>query len=77
MGAAAPTCARSRAIDEGRFAAEIVPLKVRTAASTEIIFDTDEHPRRNTSMERLAGLKVLHPEIEGVLHHRRQLLLGA
>jgi len=53
------------AIDEGRFTAEIVPLKVRTAAGTEIVFDTDEHPRRNTSMERLAGLKVLHPEIDG------------
>jgi acetyl-CoA C-acetyltransferase len=53
------------AIDEGRFTAEIVPLKVRTAAGTEIVFDTDEHPRRSTSMERLAGLKVLHPEIGG------------
>ena len=53
------------AIDEGRFAAEIVPLKVRTAAGAEIVFDTDEHPRRNTSIERLAGLKVLHPEIPG------------
>jgi hypothetical protein len=53
------------AIDEGRFAAEIVPLKVRTAAGAEIVFDTDEHPRRNTSVERLTGLKVLHPEIEG------------
>jgi acetyl-CoA C-acetyltransferase len=53
------------AIDEGRFAAEIVPLKVCTAAGAEIVFDTDEHPRRNTSVERLAGLKVLHPEIEG------------
>jgi acetyl-CoA acetyltransferase family protein len=53
------------AIDEGRFAAEIVPLKVRTAAGAEIVFDTDEHPRRGTSAERLAGLKVLHPEIDG------------
>jgi acetyl-CoA acetyltransferase len=32
------------AIDEGRFAAEIVPLKVRAAAAAEIGFDTDEHP---------------------------------
>ncbi len=53
------------AIDGGRFTAEIVPLKVRTAAGAEIVFDTDEHPRRNTSIERLAGLKVLHPEIPG------------
>ncbi|MCV7083917.1 thiolase family protein, partial [Mycolicibacterium insubricum] len=28
-------------------------------------FAVDEHPRRETSMETLAGLKVLHPEIEG------------
>ena len=64
-GRSVPTCARSRAIDEGRFTAEIVPLKVRTAAGAEIVFDTDEHPRRDTSMDRLAGLKVLHPEIPG------------
>jgi len=53
------------AIDEGRFAAEIVPLKVRTSGGAEIVFDTDEHPRRNTSMDRLAALKPLHPEIDG------------
>jgi len=28
-------------------------------------FTTDEHPRRNTSAEKLAKLKPLHPEIEG------------
>lgn len=27
------------------------------------IFDTDEHPRRGTSLEALAELKVLHPEL--------------
>jgi acetyl-CoA acetyltransferase family protein len=53
------------AIDEGRFTEEILPLKVTTGAGAEIVFDTDEHPRRSTSLERLAGLKVLHPEIEG------------
>jgi acetyl-CoA acetyltransferase family protein len=26
-------------------------------------FEVDEHPRRDTTMEKLAGLKVLHPEI--------------
>jgi acetyl-CoA acyltransferase len=29
------------------------------------LFEVDEHPRRDTSMERLAALKPLHPEIEG------------
>jgi acetyl-CoA C-acetyltransferase len=54
-----------RAIDEGRFTDEIVPMKVRRADGTETLFEVDEHPRRDTTMERLAGLKVLHPEIDG------------
>lgn len=54
-----------RAIDEGRFAEEIVPVTVRNAAGDSFVFSTDEHPRRNTSMERLAALKPLHPEIPG------------
>jgi acetyl-CoA C-acetyltransferase len=41
-----------RAIDEGRFRAEIVP-----AAAC----DTDEGPRRDTSAERMAGLSPLRP----------------
>ena len=28
-------------------------------------FSVDEHPRRDTTVEKLAGLKVLHPEIDG------------
>ncbi|WP_445166296.1 thiolase family protein [Mycolicibacterium sp. Dal123E01] len=48
------------AIDDGRFKDEIVPIDTPHG-----VFDTDEHPRRDTSIERLAGLKVLHPEIEG------------
>jgi acetyl-CoA C-acetyltransferase len=53
------------AIDEGRFAGEIVPVKVRAGTGEEIVFDTDEHPRRGTSLEKLAALKPLHPEIPG------------
>ena len=49
-----------RAIDEGRFDAEVVP--VGTARG---LFSVDEHPRRDTSLEKLASLKPLHPEIEG------------
>ncbi|WP_216893008.1 thiolase family protein [Nocardia alni] len=48
------------AIDEGRFKEEIVPIETPHG-----LFAVDEHPRRDTSMERLGGLKVLHPEIEG------------
>ena len=53
------------AIDEGRFADEIVPLKITRADGSLATFDTDEHPRRSTSMEKLASLPPLHPEIEG------------
>jgi acetyl-CoA acetyltransferase family protein len=53
------------AIDEGRFADEIVPLKVTTRDGSAVVFDTDEHPRRGSTMEKLASLRPLHPEIEG------------
>jgi acetyl-CoA acyltransferase len=49
-----------RAIDEGRLVDEIVPIETPHG-----LFSVDEHPRRDTSMERLAALKPLHPEIEG------------
>jgi acetyl-CoA C-acetyltransferase len=52
-------------IDAGAFKEEIVPVEVTRRDGTTFSFDTDEHPRRDTSLERLAGLKVLHPEIEG------------
>ena len=54
-----------RAIDEGRFVDEIVPLQVRRLDGTETLFEVDEHPRRGTTMEKLSGLKPLHPEIPG------------
>ncbi|MHC5257781.1 thiolase family protein [Streptomyces sp. UC4497] len=49
-----------RAIDEGRFKGEIVPVETPHG-----LFDTDEHPRRDTTLEKLASLKPLHPEIDG------------
>jgi acetyl-CoA C-acetyltransferase len=49
-----------RAIDEGRFKEEIIPIETPHG-----LFSVDEHPRRDTSMEKLAKLKVLHPEIDG------------
>lgn len=48
------------AIDEGRFKEEIVPIETPHG-----LFSVDEHPRRDTTMEKLAALKPLHPEIEG------------
>ena len=53
------------AIDAGRFKDEIIPLTVRIVANPpkggphikEIVFDTDEGPRRDTSIEALAKLR--------------------
>lgn len=53
------------AIDSGAFVDEIVPVSARQQDGTFVEFATDEHPRRDTTAERLAGLKPLHPEIEG------------
>lgn len=50
----------SAAIAAGKFKEEIVPLKVRTMDDgvwREFIFDTDEGPRPDTSLEALAKLK--------------------
>jgi acetyl-CoA C-acetyltransferase len=44
------------AMDEGRFADEIVPVDVPGKKET-ILVDTDENPRRDTSAEALARLK--------------------
>jgi acetyl-CoA acetyltransferase family protein len=52
-------------IDNGTFVDEIFPLEVTRRDGSTITFAVDEHPRRETSMEKLASLKPLHPEIEG------------
>jgi acetyl-CoA C-acetyltransferase len=44
------------AIDAGRFAEEIVPVPIQQGKE-EIPFDTDEGPRRDTSLEALGRLK--------------------
>jgi acetyl-CoA C-acetyltransferase len=49
-----------QAIDEGRFKREIIPIETPHG-----LFEVDEHPRRDTTIEKLAALKPLHPEIEG------------
>ena len=53
------------AIDAGRFRKEVVPLTVEeihlstedAPETTSLVFDTDEGPRRDTSLEALASLK--------------------
>src|SRR6266536_896096 len=53
------------ATDEGRLRDEIFAMEVPVGRSETRIFDVDEHPRRDTSMEKLATLPPLHPEIPG------------
>jgi len=44
------------AIDEGRFKSQIVPI-VKQTRKGEVVFDTDEHVKRGTTMETLAKMK--------------------
>jgi acetyl-CoA C-acetyltransferase len=53
------------AIDGGAFHDEIVALEVSDGAGGTRSFAVDEHPRRGSTIERLAALAPLHPEIEG------------
>lgn len=46
-----------QAQDEGRFAKEIMPVEVTLPDGTKTIVTKDEGPRKDTSMEKLAGLK--------------------
>jgi acetyl-CoA C-acetyltransferase len=49
------------AIDAGRFKPEIVPVKIQGRKGTTVV-DTDESPRRDTSMEQLAKLRPAFPK---------------
>ena len=54
-----------QATDEGRLQEEIFPIEVTRRDGSTTTFEVDEHPRRETSMEKLASLKPLHLEIDG------------
>jgi 3-oxoadipyl-CoA thiolase len=45
------------AIDSGRFAEEIVPVPVPQRRGDPVLVDTDERPRRDTTLEALAHLR--------------------
>jgi acetyl-CoA C-acetyltransferase len=45
------------AIKGGKFKAEIVPVEIPAKKGETIAFDTDEHPRPDTTAERLAALR--------------------
>jgi 3-oxoadipyl-CoA thiolase len=46
-----------RAIEEGRFAHQIVPVMVPQPKGEPLVIERDEHPRPDTSMEALARLR--------------------
>jgi 3-oxoadipyl-CoA thiolase len=45
------------AIDSGKFAEEIIPVSIPQKKGDPIIIDTDERPRRDTTMESLSRLR--------------------
>lgn len=47
----------AKAIKEGRFKDEILPVEVLQKKGDSIIFDTDEYPRFDTTLEKLSALK--------------------
>ncbi len=53
----------ARARDEGIFDPEVVPVPVPDGAGGARPFARDEHPRADTTIEKLAALPVLHPEL--------------
>ncbi len=48
----------AHAIKEGRFKSQIVPITIKTRKG-EIVFDTDEHCKPDTTMETLAKMKAV------------------
>jgi acetyl-CoA C-acetyltransferase len=53
------------AIDAGRFVDEIAPVTLRDAKGRETVVDTDEGPRRDSTLEALARLKPVFPLPDG------------
>ncbi len=51
-----------RAIDSGFFKDEIVAVTIERRKQPPYIFDTDEHPRRDTNLEKLGRLKTVFRE---------------
>jgi len=50
------------AMDSGKFKEEIVPVSVPQRRGEPLIVDTDETPRRDTSLEKLAKLPTIYPD---------------
>ena len=54
-----------QSIDNGWFDEQIVPVTAPQMDGSTIEFFVDEHPRRGVTVDTLAELAPLHPEIEG------------
>ena len=50
------------AIDSGYFKGEIIPIEVPAGRGKTAVFDTDEHARRDTSVEQMMKLKPIIPD---------------
>lgn len=50
------------AIDAGKFSEEIVPVPITQRKGDPVPFDTDETPRRDTTLEKLAKLRPVYPD---------------
>lgn len=50
------------AIDNGYFKDEIIPINVPAGRGKTVVFDTDEHARRDTSVEQMMSLKPIIPD---------------
>jgi acetyl-CoA C-acetyltransferase len=53
-----------KSIDSGAFEDEIVAVEYTDREGNTKVFSVDEHPRRGTTVETLAELKPLHPELD-------------
>ncbi|MFF1732178.1 thiolase family protein [Streptomyces sp. NPDC058247] len=53
------------AIRSGAFDEEIVPVSALQSDGSRVEFRVDEFPRADTTLDKLASLKPLHPEIDG------------
>lgn len=48
--------------ENGKFAEEIVPVPLPQKKGSDILFDTDEGPRHDTTLEKLAKLRPIYPD---------------
>lgn len=47
----------AKAIEEGKFKDEIVPIGIPQRKGDPVVFDTDEYPKKGTTAEKLGGLR--------------------